>query len=567
MSLQINIPRPNHEKVLKFFNRAQLDAMQISAHDEYIVAARGTGKSEGIDARFILRNVWAMPGSTGALLSPTYAKAWGNTLPAICHALSQWGYYEGVHYYVGRRAPADANFRMPKRQPLRDAWQNCFHFWNGTILVILSFNQGMSANSMSLDWIIGPEAKFLSYDKIKTEVNPANRGNRQYFDNCPWHHSVLYSTDMPTSKMGKWILDKQQEMNVPHINFLRNIYTDLKDTEKNSTGTEYYKKKINALREDLDLARRYQPAVNTQRGKNKEYTVYYAEYDVFENLEVLGKDFIWQMYRDSPALIWRTAFLNERLFKVPNGFYSALSDDHFYIPSDAGNLKDLQQTKWKEIRKSHCLQDDDLDWKKPLYIACDSNAAISTLCVAQTDENRHEMKTLKSFFIKTPGKLQDVVQQFCDYYAPILRKRVIFYYDHTFTWTTGSSMDSYRDTIVSILKKNKWEVQDVYVGQSPGHDWKHLQIDKALKGDPELWYPLFNLINNEFLKIAMEQTGVKQGKNGFEKDKTPEHLPDNPDNPDEYKTHITDAWDTLFYGINFRYTDFSPALDDGYTFL
>ena len=80
MSLQINIPRPNHEKVLKFFNRAQLDAMQISAHDEYIVAARGTGKSEGIDARFILRNVWAMPGSTGALLSPTYAKAWGNTL-------------------------------------------------------------------------------------------------------------------------------------------------------------------------------------------------------------------------------------------------------------------------------------------------------------------------------------------------------------------------------------------------------------------------------------------------------------------------------------------------------
>ena len=136
------------ESVKKFFNKAQRDAMAVSAHDEYIVAARGTGKSEGIDARFILRNVWAMPGSTGALISPTYAKAWGNTLPAICHALSSWGYIEGIHYFVGHRAPTDKNFKLPKRMPLRDAWSNCFHFWNGTIMVVLSFNQGMSANSM-----------------------------------------------------------------------------------------------------------------------------------------------------------------------------------------------------------------------------------------------------------------------------------------------------------------------------------------------------------------------------------------------------------------------------------
>lgn len=47
----------------------------------------------------------------------------------------------------------------------------------------------------------------------------------------------------------------------------------------------------------------------------------------------------------------------------------------------------------------------------------------------------------------------------------------------------------------------------------------------------------------------MEQTAVKVGKNGFEKDKSPEAT-DSPDNPDEYKTHITDAWDTLFVGAN-----------------
>lgn len=33
-----------------------------------------------------------------------------------------------------------------------------------------------------------------------------------------------------------------------------------------------------------------------------------------------------------------------------------------------------------------------------------------------------------------------------------------------------------------------------------------------------------------------------------------DELPDTPDNPDEYKTHITDAFDTLWLGMNFYFT-------------
>ena len=66
--------------IRKFFNKMQRQAMAIAAHDEYIVASRGTGKSEGIDARFILRNVWEMPGSLGGMISPSYAKAWSTVL-------------------------------------------------------------------------------------------------------------------------------------------------------------------------------------------------------------------------------------------------------------------------------------------------------------------------------------------------------------------------------------------------------------------------------------------------------------------------------------------------------
>ena len=134
--------RKRDEVVDKFFNKMQRHAMSINAHDEYIVASRGTGKSEGIDARIILRNVWEMPGSLGGLISPSYAKAWGNTLPAICKALAEWGYIQGIHYVVGHKAPESMGFAKPVRPVLGDGWSNAFHFWNGTVMVILSFIQG-----------------------------------------------------------------------------------------------------------------------------------------------------------------------------------------------------------------------------------------------------------------------------------------------------------------------------------------------------------------------------------------------------------------------------------------
>lgn len=230
----------------------QRSAMAIAAHDEYFICSRGTGKSEGVDARFILQCVWEMPGSLGAMLSPTYSKAWNNTLPAICHALSTWGYRAGVHYVVGRKAPSELGFAQPKRPMFSEAWHNAIHFWNGTVMLILSFNQSMSANSMSLDWVIGPEAKFLDYDKIKTEVNPANRGNNQYFGHCTHHHSVCYTTDMPTSKSGRWILDKEEEMNPDHINYLRQLYRELKLAERKEQ-TEYMKRHVSISTQRIPL--------------------------------------------------------------------------------------------------------------------------------------------------------------------------------------------------------------------------------------------------------------------------------------------------------------------------
>lgn len=551
--------------VKKFFNLMQRQCMAIGAHDEVILAARGTGKSEGIDARFILRNVWEMPGSLGALISPSYAKAWSNTLPAICKALSEWGYVQNIHYVVGHKAPASMGYRDPVRPLTGEGWANAFHFWNGTVMVILSFSQSMSANSMSIDWIIGPEAKFLNYDKIKTEVNPANRGNVQYFGHCPHHHSTCYSSDMPTSGVGRWLLDKVNEMNNDHINLIRTLYKELMEYKRKPL-TEHVQKKISRLQKDLDLARRYQPPVRPEAGKQREYTLFYGEYDIFDNLEVVGEDYIWQMKRDSPALVWRTAFLNERIFKIANGFYSALDENvHFYTPSDNGRLSALG-SDWNRLEKSGCLGDGDLDFNAPIHIAFDANASICTAVVGQKDEGT--LRVLKSFYVKTPSKLTDLVKRVADYYRPKLNKEIIVYYDHTFTWENATSTESYADTIERTFIAEGYQVNMVYVGQAPKHDWKHLMIDRSLKGDPDFLWIQFNLYNNEFLKIAMEQAGIRQGRNGFEKDKSVESTEDTADNPDEYKTHVTDAFDTLWYGMNFFFQDSaSHSSSTGYVFL
>ena len=200
---------------------------------------------------------------------------------------------------------------------------------------------------------------------------------------------------------------------------------------------------------------------------------------------------------------------------------------------------------------NNCLKDSDCNLFQPLHIAFDANSAICEVCVGQPNEEKREMRTINSMYVKTPLKLQDLVEKFCEYYQPMTCRDVVFYFDTTFIWTSGTTDQSYADVITDVLKQNHFNVIQVHTGNPVRHDWKHMQIDLALKGDPKFLFPLFNLENNEYLKIAMERTGIKQGRNGFEKDKSCEKTPDTKDNPDEYKTHITDAWDELFLGMNF----------------
>jgi len=70
-----------------------------------------------------------------------------------------------------------------------------------------------------------------------------------------------------------------------------------------------------------------------------------------------------------------------------------------------------------------------------------------------------------------------------------------------------------------------------------------------MKGERWL-FPLFNKPNNEALLLAMENTGIRVGADGFKKDKSGEKLTESEEDLLQHRTDGTDAWDTLFIGMN-----------------
>lgn len=517
-----------------YFNPAQRKVMAVGAKSSCIIGARAIGKSEGIDSVELLDNVRLMPRSLGGIITPTYTKLLRNTLPAVKHGLARLGCFEGVHYVVGKTPPK--SFRRPYISP--STWDNCMLFWNGACAQFISQDGVMSANSMSLDWVLGFEAKFLDKGKIDNEVTPANRGNKQYFGQCHKHHGVHYSTDRPTLESGRWVLEQRGLMDEEILRCVIDTYDMFsrykqQQSEANSESSRsYYGNLIAKTRKDLNFFR--------------QHLFYYDEFSSLDNIDVLGVEWFFDMKRTLPPYVFMISILNMDMRKVSDCFYPHLSETHHvYTPpnSDFVLKHDFAEIK-KEFR--NCLTDGDLRFDLPLIISLDYNAPINNLVVGQHIDN--EVKTLITFYVKSPRKLADLVQVFCDYYQAFVCKDVVYYYDSTANWETASQSEKYFETVVRVLERNRWNVTSLHIGQPERHDIKYTIFAEGFGGNPEFPYPSFNKYNCEELLIAMGQAKCKITRNGFEKDKSLEKKPDSQQHPDEYKTHITDSWDTLYLG-------------------
>ncbi len=518
------------------FNKPQLKSMLIGAPDEYVIAGRGVGKTEGIlapkDAKCYLGT---MPRSSGVIICATYTQALTRTIPSYMAGLERLGYIYGHHYIIGE-TPKEAwikkwNWKGPYRRPLEFKYVMCW--WNGAINHIISQDRKGSSNGLTIDHIKGDETRYLNHDKLTTELYPANRGIVPAFANNPYHHGKTFTTDMPVGTSSRWILEMVSKMDVNKVNDIWTLQVcrfKLKQILKNGNAKQKAEaaKQIAIIDDDINDLRKE--------------LLYYHEASSLDNIHALGLNYIKQQIRDTSQFQFDTQILNLRPMKLEDGFYPDFDEErHGYFSENESYFDSAHLDLLNPV--FDCRKDNDLDTNAPLHISIDYNRRIHPMVVCQDKGN--EMRVLNGIHAMYPLKLKNVLKQFIDYYKPHKRKTVYYWYDHT----AVGDMDETRkcDDVMSELRKAKWIAIPMYMGQAPSHEAKYRMWGHLLNEDDEYSKVIrFNRENCKSLITSVNQAGTKYGKDGFEKNKDTEK---DPNYPADESTHYSDALDMLVYGM------------------
>lgn len=519
------------------FNRPQLRSMIIGAPVEYLVAGRGTGKSEGVLAPKSAKcYLGTMPRSTGVAVGATYNQLLTRTLPALIAGWERLGYRMGKHYLVGQR-PTEKWKKMwkwegPYRPPLD--YKYFISWWNGAGAHMVSQDRTGSANGITIDWIIGDELKLLNAEKLKTELFPANRGIIPAFSGNPYHHGMTFTTDMPVGTAGRWILDMAKKMDSDRVKQILTIQKMAYHLRKQSVKARKpqkveISKQLEVLEEEL---------MELRKG-----LLYYHEASTLENIHALGVDYIKQQLRDTTTFQFDTQILNIKPRQVEEGFYPDFDEEkHGYFAADNSYLDNLG-FDLSAIQSINCLRDADRDNDAPLHITLDYNRRIHPLVVGQVYDD--EMRILKGLHSLYPLKLKDVMKQFNEYYAPHKRRLVYYWYDHTAVADDNESRKC--DEVMEQLKAGGWVVIPMYIGQAPSHEVKYRMYGHIFTESGKYTRKLtMNRENCDDLITSIGLAPAEQRKDGFGKDKSSEKDPNFPANE---STHYSDALDTLVYGV------------------
>ena len=521
-----------NEENKQYFNDGQLYCLYMDTRDEVIVAGRGFGKG-AIQARRLQECFQGMPGSMGGFVSPSVKRCLTNILPSMLIHLERWGFKRDLHYIVGKKPWKTLHWKSPIFTPAN--WENTISFYNGSVCNIISQDRPGSSNSMSLDYVIIDEGKFINFEQLKDETFQANRGNEQFFHDFPLHHGMTITSDMPITKKGSWFLNYKEQSDPELVEVIEGLvyarYRAVRQLKAMPSRRADIEKKI----ERIDAKLRY------FRSK----CLLYKEYSSIQNLALLGEDFIRRNKRDLPPLTFYTSIMCIRIDISTDGFYGGMREDVnlYTAPSSKLALQDIRAEEGGGI-PNDCRQDSDLDPRLPIIISFDANENINWMVCSQVGRDG-KLRVLKSFFVKYERKIPELIDDFNDYYQYHKRRQVIFYYDATFLpQNYGTHNLNIRDTIKHCLKQHQWSIREKYIGKPMSHILKNALINDMFRGRAE-HQVLINRDNNPDLLISITSAGVYNGK----KDKRGEKLAETEEDKLESRTDGSDAFDTTCIGV------------------
>lgn len=643
-----------------YMNRMQQRIYFAGARDIRLIAARRFGKTDGTLGPQCGRVVQSMPQGAGIWAGNSRKQLFTRTVPATIAAIERfWGWKEGIHFWWGQ-PPKKLNIPRPIITP-KD-WSHCITFYNGFVWHLISLEVRGSANSMTVNYAMIDEARFIRKDKYDAEVQPTLSGithplgDWRFSEQNPYYKGSLFVSDAALSQRDNWMEKEEEKCDIliergpfkgkkprnlqeeldeyaMKIMFFNELLRRAKQTgHEIITVTDIKRKEIRLVanccmerkgafkilpkpgvnRQNVEMLVNYNilSADNADLLFNYEFLITHEEYfemqrirksekyqkhinqlrcntfafyraTTLDNIDLLGEDYIEKMKRDLPPVVFAISILNMKKKHSSDGFYSMLDIEnvHGYVPADCPaigqNMRlkiastviggqqintDYETPDFAELQKAknNCTSDGDVNPNLPLHIAFDYNANINWVVTGQNYYDngcgKEALMVLSSMFVKNERKMRELCKDWCRYYAPHKQtcRMVNYYYDSTAKYKGYAieGQQDFKDIVIEELGNAGWDVNPIDMGRPAEHALKFKDINESLAG---VSYPFIriNTENNEALIVAMENTNVRSGYRGFEKDKSKEKYIETECDPLELRTDGTDAFDVLFMGVKY----------------
>ena len=437
------------------------------------LGGRGSGKSTAISGKTRVR-MGALPRAKCFFASTTYNQIATKTLPAIIQKFEEMGIYEDIHYVIGRKPPK--HFEKPYSPPKR--YDNVMSFINGYCVEFLSLDRPDLARGGSYDGGDIDEDQNLAQEPFTKVLLPSVRGNLHRFSHYTHQQVNLYGS-MPWLPKAIWVLE--------------------------------YQEKALAYPEDY----------------------FFVECSARDNIHILGEAWFKRMERELPYLHYLVEIENQRITKIPDGFYHKWdAERNGYTP--------LYNYSTGE-RGIMSLGSADVRTKELIDVSMDFGGWFNCMTVYQERDNIERM--VRQFFVKDDEKINELVDKFCKHFK-----------DHEFKYVRiwgeprghdkQADGDTLYEQVVARFRKNGWEAEiKVEAGRATKkHKERHYFINEVLEDtNPLLPSLLVNVDECKDVIISIQTTPIKAE---FTKDKSKEK---DRNFKQEHATHFTDTLDYYLY--------------------
>lgn len=199
-----------------YLTRFQQQSLYMGARDERDIAARRTGKTDGLVAPYVWMTSNSMPGMLGAWVAVSRQQGFSKTIPGTMAAMERmFGFQIGIHMGWGR-PPKHVRPSIFKPK----SYENIIWFANGAQWALISLSQTASANSYTFSACVGDECRFFPKKKVDEELMPTLSGQTHplgdinFSDYNPLYRSTRFVSDASLTAKGSWLEREDEKLDL-----------------------------------------------------------------------------------------------------------------------------------------------------------------------------------------------------------------------------------------------------------------------------------------------------------------------------------------------------------------